>query len=648
MPKINILDKSVYSLIAAGEVIEKPASVVKELLENSIDAGSHNIELEIKGGGIDYVRVTDDGCGIAKEDMSVAFMPHTTSKILNAEDLYNISTLGFRGEALSTITAVSKVTMISKTADSDSGNILKINAGEIIKLEPIGASDGTTIIVEDLFYNIPARKKFLRKAKQEENDITNIVSRIILSHPDVCIKYVADDKIIYSSSGTGLFDSIYSIYGKSIVGNIYPINFETDIFKVAGYIGGINYTKPNRTYQTLIVNGRYVINQQIATAIYKAYESYMMKNNFPFFVLNMTIDNNLVDVNVHPNKLDIKFSCGNKIFETFLVEISKAILDNINIDNVVLTNDESKDIQPEINLENLQKLDENLGVSYKPKEDNKQETGPILRPQEVTISDNPTNVLMDYNYKTRGEGNIFAKPENDIVLHSPSALEVAMQETKEKFNNATQSAMFDTDIVNNDKIINVNDNNTRVVGILFDTYIIIEEGDHIYFIDQHAGHERVLFDKYIQEYNNSSVYTQPMLIPYILDVNPTEASYIDENIETFSKLGFVIDLFGKNKYRVSEIPGSLPTISIKSFFDEVLSNINNARLTLTSSDIVRDYIAKTACKHAIKANDKLDISQIEYLIKLLDTTPVLLCPHGRPIVLKITKKEIEKWFKRIV
>ncbi len=649
MSKINVLDKSVYSLIAAGEVIEKPASVVKELLENSIDAGSTNVVIEIKNGGIDYIRVADNGCGITKDDMPIAFMPHSTSKILNIDDLYNISTLGFRGEALSTITAVGKVTMISKVKEASGGNILKINAGEIIKQEPIGSSDGTTIIVEDLFYNIPARKKFLRKAKQEEGDITNIVARIILSHPDIAIKYIADDKTIYNAPGSGLFDAIYSIYGKSIVGNIHPVNFERDEFKVSGYIGAINYTKPNRTYQTLIVNGRYVINQQISTAIYKAYENYMMKNNFPFYILNMTIDSNLVDVNVHPNKLDIKFTNCNRIFEGFVVEISKAILDSINIENVVLTNDERSDIRPEINLENLKTVDENSGYSFKPTLDMaSSENNTIQKPIEVSIGSHDTAKLMDYNYKIRGDGNIFSNNYKENILRAPSVLEVADFEVKEKLNNIKQSDMFDkcdNSFVKNKVDI---DKKHNVIGVAFDTYIIVQSDDYLYFIDQHAGHERILFDKYIEEYNNDTLCTQPMLIPYIINVNPIEANYIEENIGVFKTLGFDIDLFGESKYRISEIPVSLNQINIQGFFDEILSNISNSKLSLSNTDMVRDYLAKTACKHAIKANDKLDKSNIDFLIKLLDSTPVLLCPHGRPIILKITQKEIEKWFKRIV
>ncbi len=656
MPKINVLDKSVYSLIAAGEVIDKPASVVKELVENSIDAGASSISIEIKEGGIEYIRVTDDGCGIAGDEMSVAFMPHATSKIKNADDLYNIGTLGFRGEALSTITAVSKVTMISKTQDFDMGNVIKINGGEIIKSEPIGASQGTTVIAEDLFYNIPARRKFLKKAKTEESEITNIVARIILSHPEISIRYTANDKIIYNSSGNGLFDAIYAVYGKSVVDNLVQVNFEKNDLKVWGYIGKVSFVKPNRTYQTLIVNGRYVQNQTISTAIYSAFENYIMKSTFPFFVLNLKLNNSLVDVNVHPNKLDVKFSNSKIIFETFLTEISKVILDSINIENVVLTNTEKSQDIPEIDLNNLTTLKENEGISYKPKEETITEQKDIYtKPVEVSVY-GQASINEVYNYKsTTTNSNSYSNSKfsdlinsGEIEFRAPSELEVTMNKIKNQEKNITQNEQLEITVKETeDTIKNVLNNDYKTIGVLFDTYIIVQFKDYIYLIDQHAGHERILFDKYSKEFEKYNICTQPLLIPFILNTNNIEFAYIEENLENISKLGFEIESFGINKFRVGAVPVSLKDINLQSFFDDILANTNNNKIK-NSTQIMRDYLAKTACKHAVKAYDKLDISQIDYLINKLNTCEVLLCPHGRPIVLKITEKEIEKWFKRIV
>ena len=644
MPKINILDKSVYSLIAAGEVIDKPSSVVKELMENAIDAGSTMISVEVKDGGTTFISVSDNGCGMQQEDMKIAFLPHTTSKISTVDDLYNIGTLGFRGEALSTITAVSKVTMISKTHDANCGNIIKINGGEVEKMEPIGCPDGTTVISEDLFYNIPARKKFLRKPRLEEGDITNIVARIILSHPDISIKYVADGKIVYNSSGNGLFDAIYSVYGKSVVNNLIQVHFTRNNIKVDGYIGKVAFTKPNRTYQTIIINGRYVINQTISTAIFKAYESYIMKNNFPFYVLNMTIDNNKVDVNVHPNKLDVKFDKPNEIFELFVVEISKILLDSISIDNINKTNSQDEMSSPELDLSNLRVVSENEGVEYDTKADTKKNE--LSRPVEVDITSNDL-----YNYKpsindtTTAFNSKLDSYFNDgkLELNSPSEMNSALNEAIYSKEVSQQSIKFVEDNYVVPKL-----SESKIVGTIFDTYIILEKGEYVYFIDQHAGHERILYDKLVEQLQDSQMYSQPLFIPYLLNVSDQEYSFLSDNIDVLLELGFDIAEFGKNTFRISAVPCVVETISLKTFFEEVLSNINNSKLKLDNATILKDYLAKTACKHAIKGNDKLDISQVEYLIAKLDETPILLCPHGRPIVLKVTKSEIEKWFKRIV
>ncbi len=666
MHKINQLDKSIYSLIAAGEVIDKPASVVKELLENSIDAGATNILVDIKDGGTTYIKVSDNGCGISPEDIRLAFLPHATSKIRSVDDLYNIGTLGFRGEALSTITAVSKVTMISKTRDLDMGTIIKINGGDIEEEQPIGCPDGTTVTSEDLFYNIPARKKFLKKAKSEESEITNIIARIILANPDVSIEYLADNKLIYKSSGQGLFDAIYAIYGKSIVDNLIPVDINKYGIKVTGYIGKVRFTKPNRTYQTLIVNGRYVINQTVSTAIYKAYENYIMKNNFPFYVLNMTINTKDVDVNVHPNKLDVKFSNNNQIFELFISEISKILIDSINIENVVLTNNEKVDVQPEIDLKNLNILDTNEGVSYNYNTGVESATIPtveevkvggsnadIVREATVEQKDDP---LISYDYKVSINNTTFVNNKTmdvlksgDIEFNAPNTYEVA-RNMLDKQNRELTVKQYKMEEINGfeNEMENFKTKDYKVIGTLFDTFIIVQFTDYIYLIDQHAGHERVLFDKLMSQYEKSEVVTQPLLVPYVITVNPMEFNYLENNLELLRKMGFDIDEFGRNEFRVTSVPICLHNINVQEFFEEILSNINNNKLKISSADVLRDFFASTACKHAIKAYDKLSESKIDYLLSLLQNTPILLCPHGRPIVLKITEKEIEKWFKRIV
>ncbi len=658
MSKINILDKSIYSLIAAGEVVERPRSIVKELLENSIDAGATNIVIEITNGGLESIKVSDNGCGIAKEDLQAAFLPHATSKISKAEDLEHIGTLGFRGEALSTIAAVSKVTMITKTENADCGNIIKISGGEIESIEPIGCSNGTTIYSKDIFYNIPARRKFLGKPRSEEAEITNIVARIILSHPDIAIEYVSDGKQIYKSTGAGLFDAIYSIYGKSVINNLIEVKFDRDGIKVWGYVGKPSFAKHNRTYQTLIVNGRYVVNQTVSTAIFKSFENYLMKNLFPFFVLNMELDLSEVDVNVHPNKMDIKFANTKKVFEIMLIEISKVLLDSINLENVVMTNAESVEMNPKINLNNLQVINDNEGISYsKNIIDNqntainsvKDNTTSYIRPQEVLIENDiidnnkDKNTKFSFDYNQKFDISPIDNFNGEYVLHSPSDVE---QKITEISNRAQLVIADDSKIQDASQILN--DSNYQVIGTLFDTYIVLQFADYIYLIDQHAGHERVLFDKLCKELKDGSVISQPLLIPYTFTTNSIETSFMLNILDEINNLGFEIDEFGNNVFRVSSVPLILKNISLKNFFADILKDINAPKLNLSEIDVIYDFLASTACKHAIKAYDKLDKSQIDFLLELLKDTPVLLCPHGRPIVLKITEKEIEKWFKRIV
>ena len=356
MPNINILDKTIFNRIAAGEVVEKPASVVKELVENSIDAKSTNITIEVEGGGIKKIRVTDNGCGMDIDNLPKAFLPHATSKISCLDDLDKIGTLGFRGEALSSIASVANITAVSKVKEKDSGAKIIINGGEVESIAETGCVDGTSITIENLFYNVPARAKFLRKPKTEENEITNLVSRLILANPNISIKYVADGKTIYHSTATGLKDAIYTVYGASVVENLVPIDYTyQNIIKVDGYIGIPSFTKPNRTYQTIIINGRYVNNKTISTAIFNAYEPYIMKSCFPFFVVSMNIPLDKVDVNVHPNKLDVKFENNNLIFGAFYTPINEVLL---NLSSKIRKyeseeKEESTSSSPSVNFNNL-------------------------------------------------------------------------------------------------------------------------------------------------------------------------------------------------------------------------------------------------------------------------------------------------------
>ncbi len=652
MSVINILDKSVYNKIAAGEVVEKPASVVKELVENSIDAGATSISIEILDGGITYIKVSDNGKGIAYDDFDRVFLPHATSKVKTVDDLSKIGTLGFRGEALSSISSVSKVTMASKTAEDESGYQIKVTGGDLSEIVPIGATQGTYMMIEDLFYNIPARKKFLRKPKLEENDITNYISRLIMANPNISIKYSADNKVIYQSFGTGVFDAIYAVYGKNIVDNIAEFSFTKGDFEFSGYLGKPTFSKPNRTYQTLIVNGRYVINQTISTAVYKAYENFLMKGNFPFYVIYLNIPLDKIDVNVHPNKLDVKFEDSNQLFGIVYNGIIDFLYNLNNTKNISLYDEEEIEVDKS-KLQVLQELkkqlnNENITTDEEPKNNNA-----IV--EEVELS---KSVEYEINKEDR-ERNEFIKNvekssakvetvEKIIPFFTEKTLDFKIQSNSH--NIIEERELPETYVKEEIEKISLIDNsaNIKIVGTIFDTYILIEKEGKLIVIDQHAGHERLLFDKFTNELNNKEVAIQPLLVPYILETNYQENLFIKDNLDNIKDLGFEIEDFGDNSYKINTVPMLFKDVNVNEFFDNILSDLDN-KIIVSKDQTIREYLAKSACKAAVKGNDVLTENEIKTLvIELHKPNQVLLCPHGRPIFIEFTQKEIEKWFKRIV
>jgi len=665
MADINVLDKEIFNLIAAGEVVEKPASAVKELIENSIDSGATSICIEINSGGIERIKVTDNGCGMTKENLQKAFLPHATSKIKTKEDLEKIGTLGFRGEALSSISAVSKVTAISKVKENTQGNKIEIWGGENKSISEIGCTDGTTMIIEDLFFNVPARAKFLGKPKKEESEITNYISRLIMANPQIEIKYISDGKTIFHSPGTNLYDAIYSIYGKSIIDNLIDINFENGYYKVSGYIGKPNFSKPNRTYQTLIINGRYVINQSISAAIYKAYENFLMKGNFPFFVINLNIPLDKVDVNVHPNKLDVKFEESNHIFGLFLNAVSEVLL-NTRITKKIDSESNSNEFE-DVDQNKLLKLNKGEGINFSSNTNNfdllknLKETAnkniiieDKLRDIDNKIintdkNNNKSNVLYQqkFNENLNNLSNLFYSDKESDGIYTLKqdnnlTFDFVKNITEKELNSIENNKIIQESIIDDSTL-----NNFKLVGTLFNTYILIEQNNKLLLIDQHAGHERILFDKFMNQINQTQVNTQQLLVPFILNLNSSEFNFIESNIESIKSLGFDIDYFGDNSFKISSVPVLLQDINFNTFFNNLLKNIDS-KIILTKKQIEYDYIAKCACKAAIKGNDILSNDEISILIESLNKTQTLLCPHGRPIIVEITKTQIEKWFKRIV
>lgn len=644
MSKINVLDSSVYNYIAAGEVVERPASVVKELVENSIDAGATIIEISITDGGTKQIRVSDNGQGILKEDLKTAFLPHATSKIKVASDLDNILTLGFRGEALASIAAVSKVSMVSKPKNQDSAAQIKIEGGKVVLESDASGKDGTTTIVSDLFYCVPARLKFLKKPKTEEQEITNLVSRFILSHPEISFSYSADNRQVYLSNGTTMKEAMFAIYGKEAVEQSLDILLVKDDLKVEGFIGRPSFSKPNRTYQTLVINGRYVVNQTIAAAVTNAFGEMLMKRKYPFYVLYLTMPTTSVDVNVHPNKLDVRFGNSSRIYSLFFEAVSRALSQ---MDYVASAEDKTLS-QAAVDSEIKEKLTALEGLS-----DMRNTT--IIEPAKKSIDKAGVNLNpFSFDPKSLSEAEIETRKQDVLSTISQDAestvkdgfglgsklLERLSQGEKTNYSSSDYNVHEEQTSLNIDAAI-------KKVGKVFNTYLIIEVDDDIFFIDQHAAHERILYEKFKAQYDKKNIVVQPLLFPYVLSLNSLEANILYDNLETIRSLGFEIEEFGSNTFKLSAVPALVSEMNFDTFFSEFLSD--SKAISKKGSDLIRDYLMQHSCKSAIKGGNDLSESEINQLYSQMSKEKIkLFCPHGRPIAVRISKAEIEKWFKRIV
>ena len=659
MNKINILDSSIFNRIAAGEVVEKPYSVVKELLDNSIDAGATKITIELKNGGIDEIKVSDNGCGIEPDDFSRVFLPHSTSKIRTLEDLDKIGTLGFRGEALASISSVSKVKLQSKTKENELGKEMLIEGGAVRYENEIGFDNGTNITVSKIFFNVPARAKFLRKPRQETSDITNLVARYILANPFISFRYIVDGKEVYFSSGNGLEDAIFVVYGKDCLNSLIPLDYTSaNGIKVGGYIGNTTFSKPNRTYQTLIINGRYVINSMVSLCVYNCYEHYLMKGQFPFYIINLNIPLDKLDVNVHPNKLDVRFENNNEIYGVVYTAVSEALNSSNSINEINKPVFEYKTVESGISF--------NPDRSYtEPKivivgENNDKETNVtngnvvqnnftenVSKPLENTDNFSTMQSTMQTEENTENKSSktlamdffTSLKQNDNLSMHSGSTL---MNNVFDRVNNQV-----------NDDVIKLKQdsmfkNNIKFVGTLFNTYLLVQIENKVYIIDQHAGHERLLFDKLVKEVENNTLSKQYLLLPYVINVNALEQSFLEQHIEDFAKMGFEIEPFGELCFRCNSIPSLLKDASLNEVFSGILGEISVFKNT-KQSELILTKLMQSACKHAVKAGDTLSEDSVNSLLNQMKQEQMLLqCPHGRPVIIELTKNELEKWFKRIV
>ena len=616
MAKINILDSGIYNKIAAGEVVERPASIVKELVENSIDAGADKIEIEIENGGLTSITVTDNGCGIETDCVETAFLNHATSKITREKDLESIHTLGFRGEALASIAAVTKLEITTKTADDDFGTKLTMEGGKKTSKTEIGASVGTRIRVSDLFFNTPARKKFLKKAVGETAEITNLLQRLALANPKIAFRYSVNGNMVLNSQGAGLESAIYAVYGKDALSNCKKISWFYKDIEVNGYVGNRNYTKPNRTYQTVIVNGRYVSNNTVCTAAQRAFERYLTTRAYPFFVLNITLPFEKVDVNVHPNKMEVKFEDPQSVFYAVYIPI-KEMLSEVDEAAVPVIKD----------------------VSVQLKMGGDAEKQAACRPRIVANE----NADMQKILPTREDKELFkslAASEKPFQKVNYGNFGVAAPDMSLAGNDysASVSAESAHDALSLDESVKV--------GVAFDTYVILQKNDDLYFIDQHAAHEMLLYDKFMAEYGEKKNIKQQLLIPFAFTVKQDEAVFINENLEKINECGFSIEEFGENSFKITEVPLMFSDIDFNRFINGLIEEPSDLR----SSDVkyIKEKLARAACRAAVKGGDKLTDGDIDYLKKQLDTSSALRCPHGRPVMVKISRYEIEKWFKRVV
>lgn len=639
MSKINILEPNVFNMISAGEVVERPSSVVKELVENSIDAGASEISIYIEDGGLRKILVSDNGIGIDKEDIRNAFLPHATSKLKNIIDLDSLATLGFRGEALASISSVSEVTLTTHSKQQNTSNKIVLSGGKVTFEGEDNRAEGTAISVENLFFNTPARLKFLKKASSELNYIKDIVRMLILANPQLAITLSNEEGILLQNEGGELIDAIYSVYGAKTSDNLLPIVEYDSLINVSGYISRVDYTKSNRTYQTIIVNGRAVEDQTIQTAVERAYADFLMKRTYPMFVLDIIMPFDEVDCNVHPSKTEVRFRDKHAVFSAVFHAVQNTInasLHDANFGFDVTQND--ADAQ-QIKVENDTFKSEIATVEQ-------EKTTEIYTQTSIDTSKLFSGKTMPKNYATYD----FAISQNKQSALKESVIPAYV--TQDFTHNCQQND--DYSVTNEDEIPQNSDFEEqsvfdgKIIGQIFDTYIICQRGELVYIIDQHAAHERILYDRILEKF--SVEYSQPLLIPYKVTMTGEECEYFEKILPNLITLGFEIEQSTSSTYLIKAVPEPVAKVNFSKFFADLFDNMLNEN-QLTLENLLKDQLCQQACKGAIKGGEALTRSQLERVIRYyIDENGNLpaKCPHGRPAVIAFSAKDIEKLFKRIV
>jgi len=645
MAKIQLLDQKTIDNIAAGEVIERPASVVKELVENAVDAKANAVTVEIKDGGMTLIRVTDNGIGIPKDQVKTAFLRHATSKIRSVEDLLSVSSLGFRGEALSSISAVAQVELVTKTAESFSGVSYKIYGGEEEAFEDIGAPDGTTFLVKNLFYNTPARRKFLKSATTEAGYVEQMMVHIALSHPEISFKFIHNNKNkIYTSGNGKVKDIIYHIYGRDVAGALIPLEAQNEDVKVTGFVAKPYVSRGNRNYESYFINGRYIKSSIIYKAIEEGYRTFTMKHRYPFVCLDFKINQELLDVNVHPTKMEIRFRNGREIYELVVDAVRAALLQKDLVQDVLRETPKKKELpktkevkkpEPfEVNRrkEEVQKVDQQgQGVQQQVEKQRQAVQQQIEKPSHpvkktLTASESSKNTK---------------KPTYAGLNYNTQKKEFPQYKTDELSSNQMT--------LREDPVFSVQARPDRkILGQLFKTYWLIEYEDQLFIMDQHAAHEKVNYERLMKNFKEKEIYSQRLEPPMVVTVSMTEAEALTRYKDAFAGLGFTIESFGGNEYCIREVPANLYGIGERDLFMELLDAVSQENGTL-DTEVIASKIATMACKMSIKGNQRVSLMEVEHLLdELMKLENPYQCPHGRPTIIKMSKYEIDKKFKRIV
>lgn len=684
---IQLLDENTINKIAAGEVIERPSSVVKELVENAIDAKATAITVEIKEGGISFIRVTDNGTGINGNEISMAFERHATSKIKSIEDLITVSSLGFRGEALASIAAVSQVELITKTKESFNGYRYICEGGEEKSIEEIGAPEGTTFIVRNLFYNTPVRRKFLKTATTEASYVNSLIQYLSLSHPDISFRFISNNQNkLHTSGNMNLKDIIYNVYGRDITANLIELNAKTQDVEISGFIGKPMICRGNRSYENYYINGRYIKSGIITKAIEEGFKGFIMPHNYPFTAIHFKINPSIIDVNVHPTKMELRFSKNDFIYNFVLDTIVSALrnrelaveatlpdalnaatkdnvaksdvikekvnevkdnfVKNNTVENLVIDKKTEKNIAKENEAvqntftKNTAVPDETLEnvVNTNTVTENKSS----LLPKESSIQQTLNQPVLKKEYNERLPEPFEIKRSDDLISEDEKAYEARKQEEVKK-EYGQQMSFVD------DKLLDKNAVKPyRIIGQLFETYWLIEFEDKFYMMDQHAAHEKILYERTMKHLKEKTMDSQMIMPPVILSLSMREEEILNEYMPVFSKLGYEIESFGGNEYKVTGIPAGLPRMDYKQLLIDLIDNLIEEGPS-KNLEIITDRVATMSCKAAVKGNNRLSFEEAKELIsELMEAENPYNCPHGRPTLIVMSKYEIEKKFKRII